>query len=183
MCLLFILHQNGSRPVNALWAEGRLGDLKPNWGENHNKDVIPPTASKVNIWSISGWGHDRINHNICVREKCKRLGYQVNCPICHGEGELWPSEEAKANYENWNKIEPPKGEGWQMWETVSYGSPVSPVFSTKETFVNWLIREGYSEGTAEQFAEVGHAFSLATANGMVYSNLETLNIAEDSRYL
>ena len=35
-------------------------------------------------------------------------------------------------------IEPPEGTGYQLWETVSEGSPVSPVFETKEKLCKWL---------------------------------------------
>ncbi len=35
-------------------------------------------------------------------------------------------------------IDPPEGSGWQMWETVSEGSPVSPVFETAEELARWL---------------------------------------------
>jgi hypothetical protein len=172
-------HHLDQDDVNALWAEGRLIDFNPNWRENHFKGVPPPTAAEVNIWSINGWGHDGLNQFVCVREKCKRLGYPHLCSNCDGAGDLWPSPEAEALYENWEKEEPPTGEGYQMWETVSEGSPVSPVFADKEAFVNWLIGEGYSEGAAEQFAEVGFVLSGIMVNGRMYNNLETLNIAQD----
>jgi len=35
-------------------------------------------------------------------------------------------------------VEPPTGEGFQLWESVSEGSPVSPVFDTKEKLCRWL---------------------------------------------
>lgn len=60
------------------------------------------------------------------------------CGICNGEGEIWESAQAKYDYENWERVEPPTGEGWQMWETVSDGSPVSPVFKTPEELARWL---------------------------------------------
>lgn len=174
-------HHLDQEDVNALWKQDRLADFNPNWRENRgNSGVNPPTAAEVNIWSINGFGHDAINQWICVREKCKRLGYPTTCSNCDGHGEIWPSKEAKELYDGWEPEEPPAGEGYQMWETVSEGSPVSPVFPTKESFVNWLISEGYTEGAAEQFAEVGHAFSMVLANGRIYSNLETLNVAQDS---
>jgi len=34
-------------------------------------------------------------------------------------------------------IDPPKGDGWQLWETTSEGSPVSPVFKTAEELAEW----------------------------------------------
>lgn len=33
---------------------------------------------------------------------------------------------------------PPTGEGWQMWEDTSEGSPMSPVFATREELARWL---------------------------------------------
>lgn len=32
---------------------------------------------------------------------------------------------------------PPKGEGYQLWETTSEGSPVSPVFETLDELCEW----------------------------------------------
>jgi hypothetical protein len=34
--------------------------------------------------------------------------------------------------------EPPAGAGWQLWETVSEGSPASPVFGTAEELAGWM---------------------------------------------
>ncbi len=36
-----------------------------------------------------------------------------------------------------NHIEPPNGEGYQLWETTSAGSPKSPVFKTVEELAGW----------------------------------------------
>lgn len=46
--------------------------------------------------------------------------------------------------ENNLQIEPPKGPGWQMWQTVSEGSPISPVFKTPEELAQWLADTGAS---------------------------------------
>lgn len=162
--------------VNLLWEKGRL---------RHYPEC--PSARQVNLDNTSPYTsfmhtHDAINRWMLVEYRAKNAGVWGNeghCVNCEGEGELWPSQEAKDLYENWEQEEPPTGEGWQMWETVSEGSPVSPVFADKETFVNWLIGQGYSEGAAEQFAEQGHAFSFVIANNQLYENLESLNIAED----
>lgn len=170
------LHQDD---VDALWAEGRLTDFNPNWRDRGNEGLTSPSAAEVNLWSLTGMGHDGIKNAICIREKCKRLGYPLLCANCQGDGELWPSAEAKALYENWQQIEPPTGEGYQLWETVSEGSPISPVFPSKDTFIDYLISQGYSEGAAEQFAEKGFAVSMATANGRLYKDIESLNIAQD----
>lgn len=61
------------------------------------------------------------------------------CPTCKGEG----MDPAVADaYEAWEKTEPPAGEGWQVWETVSEGSPVTPVLPTAEALVDYLCTVG-----------------------------------------
>lgn len=65
-----------------------------------------------------------------------KYGY---CLTCEGEGKAHP------------KIDPPaypcgkvpaymreEATGWQMWETTSEGSPISPVLSTPEELARWL---------------------------------------------
>lgn len=172
-------HHLDQDDVNALWAAGRLYDFNPNWTENHNEGVPPPTAQQVNDWAVLTMGHDSLNNWVCVKAKCVRLGQPYFCEHCDGEGEIWPSAEAKAAYEAWTEIEPPIGEGYQVWETVTEGSPISPVFATTEELERWLIGEGYSEGAAEQFAIQGFAFSAAMVGGTVYKDIESLNAAQD----
>jgi hypothetical protein len=60
------------------------------------------------------------------------------CKQCegHGETELYPGQRAER--EAWEPEEPPTGEGWQLWETVSEGSPISPVFPDAEGLAQWL---------------------------------------------
>lgn len=36
-------------------------------------------------------------------------------------------------------FEPPKGDGWQLWQTVSDG-PISPVFATPEALIDWMCQ-------------------------------------------
>lgn len=176
-------HHLSQDDVDALWADGRLYDFNPNWRENHNEGVPAPKAADVNQWSIRRMGHDSINSWICIRERLKKSGHDEYCKYCDGEGHSWPSEEVKTLYENWEKVEPPAGEGYQVWETVSEGSPISPVFPTKEALISWLLDQGYSEGAAEKFAEQGHAFSMVMVSkpegNTLYNNIESLNMAQD----
>ena len=46
------------------------------------------------------------------------------------------------------KVDPPEGEGWQLWETTTEGSPASPVFKTPEELAEWC------EGNATVFADI-----------------------------
>jgi hypothetical protein len=59
------------------------------------------------------------------------------------------------------KQEPPTGEGWQVWETVSEGSPRSPVFAGRDSLVAWLVEhEDCSPVAADKFVEAGWAPSM-----------------------
>lgn len=41
-------------------------------------------------------------------------------------------------------IEVPTGAGYQMWETCTEGSPISPSFATPEELARWLADNGAS---------------------------------------
>lgn len=55
-----------------------------------------------------------------------------HCPVCEGEGEVHP------------KIDIPFGPGYQMWETTSEGSPMSPSFEKPEELARWLTENNAS---------------------------------------
>lgn len=98
-----------------------------------------PPAAEVNEWSIvAPMGHDSINAWVCIRARCERLGLPYECARCSGTGEIWESEDARQLAEQWTPNDPPEGDGWQLWETVSDGSPISPVKRTPEELATWL---------------------------------------------
>lgn len=82
-------------------------------------------------------GHDSLNASYVIDAKAKKRGYPLCCDVCHGDGCLWQSPEIKAAYEAWEREEPPAGEGYQLWETVTEGSPQSPVFATLDALCEW----------------------------------------------
>lgn len=60
----------------------------------------------------------------------------------------WPLETVWCGYEGTGftsygclnskpVVDPPKGDGFQLWETTSKGSPVSPVFETLDKLCEW----------------------------------------------
>lgn len=140
-------HHLNDQNVRDLVAEGRLVDFTHTWNSRQWVEKVPayvPTADEVNEWSISGFGHDSINCWIVCKAECNRRGHSSICSTCKGEGGLWPSDKTKAAYESWVETEPPDGPGYQMWETVSEGSPISPVFETPEALARWLADTGAS---------------------------------------
>jgi hypothetical protein len=60
-----------------------------------------------------------------------------SCATCEGHGtvESYPGQRAEA--EAWERYEPPTGEGWQLWQTVS-DAPMSPVFATADELIDWM---------------------------------------------
>lgn len=68
-------------------------------------------------------------------------GCSLACEDCGGEGEHERYEGQRAERRAWEPYEPPTGEGWQLWETVSEGSPISPVFDSAEGLARWLSED------------------------------------------
>lgn len=151
-------HHLDQDDVQALIDAGRLHDFTHDWRAGDDgkskwfakEPAVTPTAREVNIWSCGGFGHDGINMNIVIRSRCERAGQPVTCTHCEGEGAIWPSKEAEALYDTWEPTPPPEGVGYQVWQTVSEGSPISPVFATPEALARHMTttRWGADEGTS-----------------------------------
>lgn len=153
--------------------------------------VTVPTPAQVNEWSLAGFGHDAINAYIVVKARCKREGVPLECPTCEGaatvrevpltlgsgqrapenpgsQTRLAPVRDDEEN--DWERTEPPTGDGWQLWETVSEGSPVTPVFPTAEALAAFLVEtEGYRPSAAWRLiAQGGTVGSFVGVGGKVY---------------
>jgi hypothetical protein len=55
-----------------------------------------------------------------------------------------------------------KGEAthYQIYEDVSEGTPVSPIFASLDEMKTWLLEQGYSEKAASKFVKYGWAPSM-----------------------
>ena len=73
------------------------------------------------IW----WGY-KLEPITC--QSCHGAGLSdgSNCPCCEGKGKVVPI------------VKIPDGMAYQMWETVTEGSPLSPAFATTEELAHWL---------------------------------------------
>lgn len=71
-------------------------------------------------------GHDACDTWSATKKIIKAAGLSSvlwgMCLVCHGDG---IAPEKKAAYEAWEPTDPPEGDGYQIWETVSEGSPIS----------------------------------------------------------
>lgn len=123
------------------------------------------------------WYEKTINSESKVWEGYK-LNIKILCPLC--EGEEKPCCLCYGEKYVIPVIEVPTGEGWQMWETVSEGSPLSPVFKTPEELAKWLADNkissfGRMTATYEQWLKmikVGYAPSAVSKDGKLMSGVE-----------
>lgn len=84
------------------------------------------------------------------------------CSTCQGEGSVEKHPGQRAEAEAWEPTDPPQGDGWQLWETVSEGSPISPVFATADQLAEWMSqpergRHWVPAETARKFIDSGWA--------------------------
>lgn len=102
------------------------------------------------------------------------FGYVTNCETC----EQWDEEEEdckiKFDYDQCPRHqEPPEGEGYQIWENVSEGSPISEVFETKEAVIEYLHEHGAggvftpcTRAAAKDFVDKEWAISFVGCSNM-----------------
>lgn len=102
----------------------------------------------------------------CLTEEyCRRKGVSAICPHCVGTGVVYLNDEIKKLHDEFKKVEPPTGDGYQLWETTSEGSPVSPVFETFDELCEWCVSNASTfadwKATKEEWAEMlldGHVY-------------------------
>lgn len=87
-----------------------------------------------------------------MSREVKRVPLDFDAPT----GKVWSGYQAAEN------VEPPTGDGWQLWETVSEGSPISPVFADADGLTVWMSdpdrgHEWVPESVARTFIEAGWA--------------------------
>ncbi len=187
-------HHLTQSDVDALVDAGRLRSFTHTWsketGLQPNDPPTRPTAAAVNEWSLAGFGHDSINAMVAVEARCKRDGKDDTCATCKGHGSLEAYVGQRLDAEAWEATEPPTGEGWQLWETVSEGSPISPVFNEREDMIGYLMSDANSWGIsqplnrteAEAFVEAGSSIgSMVVVGGqMVPGDAAVLALSNDS---
>lgn len=182
-------HHLDQDDVDALIEGGRLYDFTHTWVKGDGWQPITPrpviTAEQVNLWSLAGFGHDSINAWVVIRAACERAGQPYECADCDGHGTRERYEGQRAEAEAWEPTGPPTGDGWQLWETVSEGSPISPVFDTAEGLAEWMAKNDCtvagpvrSVAAAMKFIEAGWAPSFISTpetglnDGVTHAGLE-----------
>lgn len=162
--------------VDHLLSRGRLRSLVRNNDGTSTWESLPLSAADVNAAQDGGHGHDSVNQSILFQYRCERLGIDVNCSTCGGKASVGTPEQFAA-IEEWEPTDPPTGDGWQVWEDVSAGSPISPVFRSRDGVVTWLTSPdgfGTAWGLTLPYAEAealvdagGSCGSTAIVDGVV----------------
>lgn len=77
------------------------------------------------------FGHDACDRWSAMKAVVRAAGLDPDawctCQTCKGHA-MHPADIVPS--EAWECTEPPEGDGWQMWETTTEGSPQTPVFAT-----------------------------------------------------
>ena len=136
-----------------------------------------PTADEVNAWSHQNmYGGLRW---VCVEARAKRLGVFGKCDHCQGIGVIYKSEEHERLHTSWKKTPPPEGEAYQIWETITEGSPISPPFLDPWQLARWMTdndRTITKFVSAEQWyifiTEIGYATSGVVVSGKLVNGVE-----------
>lgn len=104
--------------------------------------------------------------------RAEREGRDPACACCKGKSVLKMAAEGDVQAGD----EPPVGDGWQLWETVTAGSPVTPVFATSRALAEHLVdtgRSGSRPASREDWITFvegpGWAPTLSLRNGKVAS--------------
>lgn len=126
-------------------ADSLKGNLHP-WLREAGLDSVGTTLHELTTGlanrSPGGFGHDACDRWSAQKKIAAAAGLPDDwgiCTTCKGHA-IHPDHFAA--YEAWESEPPPSGEGWQLWETVSEGSPVSPVFATAEELAQHLADGG-----------------------------------------
>lgn len=134
-----------------------------------------PTAAEVNEWSLQGLGHDSSNAWIVIAARCLAAGVDECCATCKGDGSLEAYPGQREESEAWERRHPPTGEAWQVWETTSEGSPISPVFVERDDVIAFLMSDQYygfgtsptplTRDQAEAFVKAGESIGSTVGIG------------------
>jgi hypothetical protein len=132
-----------------------------------------PTVAELNSWNRTNRMHTSSFHYTCVTAKAKRLGVYGMCKLCNGQAYYFINEEFEKLYEEWKYIEPPEGEGYQLWCTTTEGHPLSPVFDNLWALCQWAEKNetvfGYHKTTAQKWLDMlDHGFVYHQEGSVIF---------------
>ena len=178
-------HHLSPEDIDALLLAGHLRDLTHRWDAEARESVpiIPTpeiTPAMVQEWGIlSPFALSSSSAYSAIKARCERAGIADTCTTCDGHAGLEAYEGQRAEAEAWERTEPPTGDGYQLWETVSEGSPITPVFAAAEELAHWMTEHCWGSQTnkmassfdvAMRFIDAGWAPTGISSPGRGYED-------------
>jgi hypothetical protein len=175
--------ENGSTPAKRYFDMAifhLMHGHKQDWGETlpesakrQFKELTEGLAGRAKNGLL---GHDAIDVWSAQRKIKEAAGLDEKwgwCETCGGD-DIHPDH--KEAYEAWEETDPPSGDCWQLWENTTEGSPISPVFETKEAFITWLVEDqGHRRESSEKFCELGSVPSMMLGSSGLKKNIDILD--------
>ena len=116
------------------------GKYKPMFNEAY-EDVLEEWIKNHRLWQ-TGQHPNQLEHPEATKE-CKFFAQ-------------WSDNPPNIEFYNPNKWTAKEATCYQMYETATEGTPLSPVFSTLRALENWLVQiYGYDRERARKFCEKG----------------------------
>jgi hypothetical protein len=110
-----------------------------------------------------------------------KSGFARHDPAAHEGHEYWEAEADPPDREYYRPEWTTEPAGYQIYETVSEGTPKSPVFTTEEEIVTWLVSEGHTEAAATRFVKAKWCPSGVLMNGEFTAGIESLALLDKAR--
>ena len=86
----------------------------------------------------------------------------------------WNGNPPDVNYYLTEKWEDKDLTCFQIYENVSEGTPVSPLFNSLDELITFLTENGYSREQATKFAKSSYAPSFSINNGVIKDGINSL---------
>lgn len=130
--------------------------VPPNW--EHPRDVngnLLPTHNRFYGDACDEWVS---NFRLWEQGEHPDQKRYPNTPKYYWEWDNPPPDKTYYLPEKWTADQ---ATCYQIYETVTEGTPTSPIFQTEEEMVQWLLAQGHSERAARGFVKDGWAPTLA----------------------
>ena len=168
--------------------------VPPNWDHPKNEHgAYQPMFDRVASESFVEWLEEFEKFKVEeLHQVAEKYGYDINDPYS-AYCDYWGSAPDPKYYRpKWDES---KATWWQIYETVSEGTPVSPPFATQDELIDYLVENGdfwdqkrrsdgrshlmscdpWSREAAEKFVKgPGWAPSFIMSNGEIKSGVEAI---------
>lgn len=129
------------------------------FNENPSIDMVKLTEGLAGRKMDRLMGHDALDRMSATAKIIQAAGLNPKkwgwCAECDGNG---IDKTVEKQYNRWRSKEPPKGSGYQMWNTTTEGHPETPVFKTLEELCRYCTDNctvfGYDKGSYEKWMSI-----------------------------